>query len=127
MILKDLLSSISIGATNIPNLEITSITENSRACTPHSLFVCIKGAKFDGHTYAGDAYRRGCRAFLVQEKLDLPADAYVLTVEDTRCALAALACLFYENPSHELRVIGITGTKGKTTVAYMIQIGRAHV
>ncbi len=121
MTLKDLISCLSTESKSIPHLEITSITENSRECGANSLFICIHGQKFNGHIYAADAYRRGCRAFLVQEKISLPSDAFVVVVDDTRRALASLACHLYENPSHHLDVIGITGTKGKTTVAHMIR------
>jgi len=121
MTLKELLSCLPTAPSKIPSLEITDITENSRKCQEHSLFVCIKGQKFDGHNYASDAYRRGCRAFLAQDTIKLPKDAFIVTVEDTRRILASLACHFYKHPSHRLEVIGITGTKGKTTVAHMIR------
>ncbi len=121
MTLRDLLSCLPNDPKCISDLEITRITENSRECDAHTLFVCIKGQKFDGHRYAADAYNRGCRAFLAEDALVLPDDAITVTVEDTRRALAALACRFYEHPSQRLDVIGITGTKGKTTVAYMIR------
>ncbi len=121
MTLKDLLSCLPNPPKRIPSLEITAITENSRECDAHSLFVCVKGQKFDGHRYATDAYKRGCRVFLTQDEVSLPDDALILTVEDSRRSLATLACHFYGNPSRQLDVIGITGTKGKTTVAYMIR------
>ena len=121
MTLRDLLSCLPCDSMRIQDLEITHITEDSRECDAHTLFVCIKGQNFDGHRYATDAYNRGCRAFVVQDQLALPDDALTVTVEDTRRALASLACCFYGDPSHRLDVIGITGTKGKTTVAYMIR------
>ena len=121
MTLRDLLSCLPCDSKHMQDLEVTRITEDSRECDTHALFVCIKGQNFDGHRYATDAYKRGCRAFVAQDQLVLPDDALTVTVEDTRRALASLACRFYENPSHRLDVIGITGTKGKTTVAYMIR------
>ena len=85
-----------------------------------SMFVCIKGAVFDGHTYALQAYTVGCRIFVAERVLDLPEDATVIRVRDSRAALALLSAAFYGYPARELTVIGITGTKGKTTTALLI-------
>ena len=128
MKLKELLSCLNVGG-NIPMLEITEITENSRACHPNALFICVEGFRADGHRYAMNAYENGCRAFVSQKKLSLPDDAYVLQVSNTRIALGDLACHFYGNPSHQLAVIGVTGTKGKTTVACMIRkiLEQSHI
>lgn len=121
MKLCDLLSCLPDLSSDVPNVEIHAITENSNLCDANTLFVCIEGYRSDGHRYASDAYKRGCRVFLAQKSLELPADAYIYTVPNTRRALALLSCRFYGNPSHRLCVIGITGTKGKTTVACMIR------
>ena len=74
----------------------------------------------DGHDYALSAYDKGARVFVAQRPLSLPNDAIVLTVPDTRIALAKLAATIYESPADKLCVIGLTGTKGKTTTALMI-------
>lgn len=97
-----------------------SICCDSRHVTKNDLFVCICGAKSDGHDYIKAAYERGCRAFVVQSGATydmLPEDALVLAANDTREALAHLACALYGHPARSMRVVGITGTKGKTTVA----------
>lgn len=86
-----------------------------------SLFVCIRGAVFDGHAYAQKAYLQGCRVFVAERALDLPDDAIVIRVTDSRVALALLSAAFYRYPARELTVIGITGTKGKTTTALLIR------
>jgi UDP-N-acetylmuramoyl-L-alanyl-D-glutamate--2,6-diaminopimelate ligase len=118
MKLTELLQGIV--ADSIPLLEINAITDDSRKACENALFVCISGALFDGHSYAQAAYKNGCRAFVVQKEVRLPSDAYVCRVLDTRAALAGLACRFYGNPSHKMRLFGITGTKGKTTTAQLI-------
>ena len=104
----------------IPNREILSVTENTARANFDSVFVCIKGARADGHTLAMRAYENGCRLFVAEHPLSLPTDALVLTVENTRKTLARLACNLYAHPSRKMHLIGITGTKGKTTTAQLL-------
>ncbi len=110
----------SMTDTSLPSIDVTTLTQDSRQADAHALFVCIRGAHRDGHALASNAYRQGCRLFVAEHSLDLPPDACTVTVSDTKKALASLACQFYGNPSRELQVIGITGTKGKTTTAHML-------
>ena len=104
----------------LPEVEITAITDNTARAHQDTLFVCVRGARFDGHALAIHAYENGCRLFLAECPLSLPTDAQIFLVKSTRRALALLACRFYGNPSHSLSVIGITGTKGKTTTAALL-------
>lgn len=103
--------------------ELRHISNDSRHVRGDSVFVCIRGAISDGHNYARAAYNNGCRIFVAAHPLALPPDASVLLTEDTRTALAMLSTRLYHAPSEELHVVGITGTKGKTTSALMI----AHI
>ena len=105
----------------ILDCEIDHITNDSREAREGSIFVCIKGFATDGHIFAKKAYDNGCRAFVCERKIELPTDASVVVVENSRNALAILSSELYSNPSKELIVIGITGTKGKTTTALMIK------
>ncbi len=100
--------------------EVQSLVCDSRRAARGSLFVCLRGAEQDGHAYAGEAYARGCRFFVCEYPPTLPSDACVVYVHDSHAALAALASAFYGYPERELTLIGITGTKGKTTTAVMI-------
>ena len=97
----------------------THISNDSRKVHKSSIFVCVKGAISDGHRYAQAAYEKGCRVFVATHSLDLPSDAMIMITDDTRHALALLSVQLYRDPSRELHVVGITGTKGKTTSALM--------
>ncbi len=100
---------------------LTDFCVDSRCAGPGSLFICLCGFFSDGHEYAHAAYHAGCRCFVICHPLRkaLPEDAVVYAVEDTRTAQADLAEIFYGYPTRSLRLIGITGTKGKTTTAMM--------
>ena len=104
----------------IPDCEVTTLTDHSEKTNAESVFVCIRGVRFDGHTLAPRAYERGCRIFVAEEPLDLPPDACVLLTNNSRKTLSELACTLWNDPSGKMHVIGITGTKGKTTTATML-------
>ncbi len=106
---------------DISAVNIDWIYCDSRKVTLDSLFVCISGALLDGHNYAPQAYGFGCRVFVVERYIvDLPTDAIQIKTPDTRIALASISGIFFGHPSKELKIIGITGTKGKTTTAQLI-------
>ena len=95
---------------------IESIEFDSRSCSSGSLFVAVKGYSLDGHDYIASAYENGCRAFVVQRQVDFSAeDISMVTVDDSSEAMALLSDSFFDSPSKEIKLIGITGTNGKTT------------
>jgi UDP-N-acetylmuramoyl-L-alanyl-D-glutamate--2,6-diaminopimelate ligase len=99
---------------------IAAIEFDSRKAKADTIFVCIVGSQANGHLYVEQAYAQGCRVFITQEKVQLAADACVFEVKNTSLALAQLACAFYGNPSKELKLVGVTGTNGKTTTATLL-------
>ena len=101
--------------------EISGIVNDSRKVIEGSLFFCIKGAVSDGHTYALDVAKKGAAAIIVQEPVEVPESVTVIQVTDSRYAMALVAAAWYDYPAEKLHVIGITGTKGKTTTTYMIR------
>lgn len=118
--LRELLAVLPIPApsdTSILSRPIRAVCQDSRRALPDGLFVCVRGTRTDGHTYAAAAYERGTRVFLAERPLDLPSDAVVILVPDSRAALAEVAAAFYGFPAEEMHIVGITGTKGKTTTA----------
>ncbi len=101
--------------------EISNVIYDSRKAAPNTLFVCIKGTVTDGHSYAQDVVKAGAVALVVLEPVDVPEEVTVIRVKDTRYALAMLSAAYFDYPAETLKVIGITGTKGKTTTTYMIK------
>ncbi len=116
MLLSQLIGVIDTKCTGFTDADITDIVYDSRKAKPSTLFVCLSGAVTDGHKYAESAYQNGCRAFLAQNELALPRDATVIYTDNTRRALALVSAEFFSHPERRLKLIGITGTKGKTTV-----------
>ena len=99
---------------------IGKVEYDSRKADPSTLFFCLPGARADGHDYAPSAYEAGCRAFVVERFLPLPEDAVQFRVTDAREALAYISARFYGDPAKDLCIIGVTGTKGKTTTSLLI-------
>ncbi len=116
---------LSDNRNNASGLKITSIHYRSNEVQPGGMFFAIKGQQTDGHQYIRDAVSKGAAAVVVdaaQTGSNLDAlDAVIVSVKDTRKALAAASSVFYNNPSEKLYLIGITGTNGKTTTAYLLE------
>lgn len=102
-------------------IEITELVYDSRKVSEGCLFVCIKGAVSDGHVYIKEAAEKGAAAVLVQEEVEAPESLTVIKVEDTRYGLALTSAAWFRHPAEKLKVIGVTGTKGKTTTTYMVK------
>lgn len=107
-------------------LEINGIESNSKEIKSGFLFVAIKGFSVDGHKFIPNAIENGAKAIMVQEGCDLkglkiPNDITIVMAKDTREALAVSSANFYGNPSKKFKLIGVTGTKGKTTTTFMIK------
>lgn len=98
---------------------VRAVTNVSQEVVPGSLFVAIRGRDFDGHRFVADAVARGAVAVVVAEPVD--ADIAQVLAVDPRAALAQLAAALYGHPSRELRVIGVTGTDGKTTTCHLLE------
>ncbi len=122
MILKDLLERSDYQCMQGKvDAEISSLVYDSRKIEKDSVFVCISGAAFDGHEFAGQAAEKGAAAVVVEKEVKVPEGVTVIRVEDTRLALAEMSAAYFGYPAEELTTIGITGTKGKTTITYMIR------
>lgn len=101
--------------------DIKGISYDSRRIKPGELFVCIPGFKTDGHKFIDQALAKGATAVLAQKKTAVGAETALLLTEDCRKAMAAAASNFYRQPSRQIKVIGVTGTNGKTTTTHLIK------
>lgn len=105
----------------IPDIKINKITQDTREVEQGDVFLCIEGSDFDGHLYAQKAINSGAIVIVAQKEITADVgEVPVVYVNDTRKMMAILAAAFYNHPSEELTVIGVTGTNGKTTVTYLI-------
>lgn len=123
---KILLGIEGIKAKGNLDLQIEGIEKNSKEVKEGFLFVAIKGFSVDGHKFINSAVENGATAIMIEEGCDLklfniPENVTVLMVKDTREALAVCSSNFYGNPSSKFKLIGVTGTKGKTTTTFMIK------
>lgn len=125
--LIDVVGDIEIVALNeaAADVVVADVTQDSSRVAPGALFCCRRGSKTDGHRYAADAVRRGASALLVERPLRLPVAQVV--VPNVGRALPKVAAAAWRHPSRQLRLIGVTGTNGKTTTTYLIRaILEAH-
>lgn len=123
-VLKDLLEELTYECIRgTLDREVTDIIYDSRKVTEGCLFVCIPGAVVDGHDFAAAAVQAGAATLLVEREIDLPkeSDITVLKVESARYAMAFISAAFFGHPAKEMKIIGITGTKGKTTSTYLVK------
>ena len=102
---------------------VSEVVNDSRKITKDCLFICIEGANFDGHLAADEAVQKGAAVLVVSKEVNLPCDATttVIKVDDTRYAMAFISANYFGNPAEEMKIIGVTGTKGKTTTVYLVK------
>jgi len=121
MLLDELVRQSGVGGEvrGDASAEVSALAYDSRSVTPGTLFFCVRGEKSDGHEFAAEAVERGAAALVVERGLDVGVPE--IQVPDARVAMAPLAAAFNGDPTAELTVVGITGTNGKTTTAFLVR------
>ena len=110
-----------VRSVNWRDLDVLGLTQDSRDVQPGRLFVACRETNGDGHDYIADAIRNGACAIVVEHPVTASESIPQLVVPDSHVALAKLACCFFAHPSHELKLIGVTGTNGKTTTTNLVE------
>lgn len=120
--LKDIISTLDVQQVQgNQNVSIQDITADSRAVKPNSLFIALDGATVDGHNYIDKAVAAGAVAVIVSKPVTVSTDVCVITVDDTRQAMMTCVPYFFDYPANRMRMVGVTGTNGKTTTTHMIR------
>lgn len=120
--LKDIISTLDVQQVQgDQNVSIQDITADSRAVKLNSLFIALDGATVDGHNYIDKAVAAGAVAVIVSKPVTVPDDVCVITVSDTRQAMMVCVPYFFDYPANRMRMVGVTGTNGKTTTTHMIR------
>ena len=119
MKLSDLARELKGAHLNGGDVEIKALCTDSRVAEAGDLFFCFRGTHSDSHDYALEAVRRGAAAIVAERELDI--DCPALVVSDGREAMARIAAAFYRHPERKLKIVGITGTNGKTTTSFMLR------
>ena len=119
-VLEDVVFTSNTDSKSFDDIEIVDIAYSSLKCQEGYMFVALKGETVDGHKYVFDAYSRGARVFVLQDDIEMADDAIKIIVEDSRIALSKISANYFGNPSKSLKIIGVTGTKGKTTITNYI-------
>lgn len=101
--------------------DVEGIAYHTDQVVPGTCFVAIRGGQFDGHLFVRDAVKKGAVVVVTEEPVRLPRDVTNVVVSDTRDALARLSSAFFEDPSLKMRLVGVTGTNGKTTISYLLE------
>lgn len=107
-----------VGRLDIP---VKGIAIDSNKIEPGFIFFCLRGFKTDGHQFAGQAAEAGAGAVIVEKYLDLPVNITQVIVKDTRTALAEVSANFFGHPSRQMKLVGVTGTNGKTTTCFFLE------
>lgn len=117
MKLSQILKGIKV-LNNFNDTEVLDVTQDSRTVKAGSLFVCVKGATFDGHSVADEMLKNGASAVVTEKDLGLKNQ---IIVENTRAVFSQICANFYGNPADKLKLIGLTGTNGKTTTTFLVK------
>lgn len=120
MLLTDLLKQLKDYKThNFKDVEVTGLSYNSKTTKNGDIFICIKGEASDGHDYAQSAVDKGAVALFCEQQLNI--DVPQIIVDDAKRTMAYISSAFYNEPSKNINLVGITGTNGKTTVTHLVQ------
>ena len=119
--LKDILSGVTVlSANGSVDVNVNAIVFDSRKATEGTVFVAIKGTAVDGHSFIDGVIEKGCTVIIAEHEVKVPANVTLIVTDNSSKALALMATNFYNHPSEKLKLVGITGTNGKTTTTTLL-------